>query len=387
MKATTGRGTLAFTILLLGGGAAVASPFRIMMSLNGSDGANPVGPVIEDKHGNLFGLAGNGGRFNGGTIYELPRHGQPEVLYAFEPLVTPWSPVGGLLIDAKGDVYGTLGLGGGGACGAMFQFSAGRHFHIIHTFQADGNQQDGCNPGAGIIEDLAGNFYGTTLFGGSNGYGTVYKVSLDGSETVLHAFGNQGDGQIPNAALVTDSKGNMYGTTSYGGAGGNGTVFKIAPDGKETVLYAFPAGTDAGGPTGVIRDAKTGDLYGTTGFGGACQLCGYLFRIKPDGTETTVFSFTGVNAESYPDPQAGVIEDASGNLYGTTSSGNKYYAGTVFKLAPDGKYTILHSFSRGFDGNDPGASLIFGSDGLLYGTTVYGGKYDNGVGTVFRVAP
>jgi uncharacterized repeat protein (TIGR03803 family) len=339
-----GRGSVPLVILTLAAAPAEAAPFRIVMSLDGSDGANPAGPVVEDKHDNFYGLAGNGGRFNGGTIFELPRHGQPEVLYAFEPLVTPWGPTGGLLIGADGDLYGTVGLGDAGACGALFQFSVSGHLHIIHTFQAHGNQQDGCNPGAGVIADAHGNFYGTTLFGGGigNGFGTVYKVAPDRSETVLHAFGRGNDGQIPNAALVADSHGNMYCTTSYGGAGGNGTVFKITPDGKETVLYAFPAGTDTGGPKGVIRDAKTGDLYGTAAYGGACQLCGYVFRVKPNGTATTLFALTGSNANDYPNPRAGVIEDARGNLYGTTSSGNRYYAGTNFKLAPDGTYTTLH---------------------------------------------
>jgi uncharacterized repeat protein (TIGR03803 family) len=204
--------------------------------------------------------------------------------------------------------------------------------------------------------------------------------------TTLHSFGQGSDGRSPVAGLIFDASGNLYGTTLGGGANEKGTVFKLSPSGSETVLYSFTGGSDGGAPyAGLIFDSS-GNLYGTTSDGGNpadCDSsgCGTVFKLTPSGSETVLHSFTG--GSDGGDPYAGLIFDASGNVYGTTESG--FSSGTVFKVTPSGSETVLHKFAGGSDGGNPGAGLIADASGNLYGTTGDGGA--DGYGTVFKVTP
>jgi uncharacterized repeat protein (TIGR03803 family) len=226
-------------------------------------------------------------------------------------------------------------------------------------------------------------------------------LPASGGEKVLYAFqGHANDGQTPNGALISDIAGNLYGVTAGGGEdqpGCCGTVFKLAPDGSETVLYAFQSGSDGTDPNGILAKDNAGNLYGTaSGGGGVCQpnVCGAVFRLAPDGTETILHAFTG--GSDGETPQGGVIADASGNLYGTAEAGgdlsdcNEAGCGTVFKVAPDGTVTVLHAF-QGSDGWQPRGTLMMDGSGNLYGTTAMGGNMEdcagNGCGTVFEVSP
>ena len=188
---------------------------------------------------------------------------------------------------------------------------------------------------AGLLQDASGNLYGTTFAGGTNGYGTVFKVTPAGVETVLYSFSGGTDGQYPQAGLIQDASGNLYGTTYgidlYGGTNSNGTVFKVTPSGVGTVLYSFGTGTDGNYPyAGLIQDAS-GNLYGTTTGGGANNK-GTVFKVTPAGVETVLHSFgTGTDGRY---PYAGLIQDTSGNLYGTTHGGGTNNIGTVFKISP-----------------------------------------------------
>jgi uncharacterized repeat protein (TIGR03803 family) len=234
--------------------------------------------------------------------------------------------------------------------------------------------------------DEKGKIYGTTASGGANNDGTVFKIARDGTEKVLHSF-NGTDGSYPLAGLIMDKKGDLYGTTDDGGAEGLGTVFELSAHGSETVLYSFcpdfPDCRDGVFPSaGLIMD-KSGNLYGTAEADGA-HGNGTVFRLAPDGTEKVLWSFTGADGS---EPEAGLIMDKKGKLYGATLFGGANGYGTAFEVAPDGTETVLHSFDsavNGSDGFEPYAGLVEDKSGNLYGTT-YGGGAD-GAGTVFKIA-
>jgi len=235
-------------------------------------------------------------------------------------------------------------------------------FSVLYTFTGgtDGSNIQGAFPAAGLILDRAGNLYGTTFNGGdlscsyfdSPGCGVVYEVDQTGTETVLYTFTGAVDGGPPYAGVVRDPAGNLYGTTPGGGSFGFGTVFKLTPAGKESVLYSFSGFTDGNFPAaGVVRDAA-GNLYGTTGFGGdlACPGgCGVVFKVDPTGKETVLHAFAGPPTDGY-EPYGNLLRDQAGNLYGTTPQGGTSGKGVVFKLDPSGKKAILYNFTGGADG-------------------------------------
>jgi uncharacterized repeat protein (TIGR03803 family) len=256
--------------------------------------------------------------------------------------------------------------------------AASRGYTVLYNF-TDGN--DGGYSQAGLIQDKAGNLYGTTHLGGADNAGTVFEVAPDGVETVLYAFGNGSDGGYPTAGLVRDKAGNLYGTT-YGGGSGDGVVFRLAPDGTETVLHAFTGGGDGANPLGGLIEDKAGDLYGTTTYGGSAN-DGTVFEIAADGTETVLYAFTG--GADQANPVASLIEDKSGNLYGTTCSGLGGQHGTVFEVSKKGSYTTLHSFNGADDGECLQAGLLRDGAGNLYGTATYEGA--GGAGVVFKLTP
>jgi uncharacterized repeat protein (TIGR03803 family) len=269
---------------------------------------------------------------------------------------------------------------------------------------------DGAEPTAALIKDKAGNLYGTTSLGGAGtctlagipGCGTAFKLDTSGNETVLHNFTDSPDGAIPVAGLIMDKAGNLYGTTAFGGIAtcfsglGCGTVFKLDTSGNETVLHSFTNSPDGAAPSAVLIRDKAGNLYGTTAFGGAStnipcfEGCGTVFKLDTSGNETLLHSFTFSGADGII-PEAGLIMDKAGNLYGTTynggASGNCLGGcGTVFKVDTSGNETVLHSFgSMAGDGISPAAGLIMDKAGNLYGTTRAGGAY--GAGTVFKIIP
>lgn len=253
----------------------------------------------------------------------------------------------------------------------------GARFKVLHTFV--GAPSDGNEPTAALIADATGNFYSTTIAGGTSDYGTVFKMKPDGRVSVLYSFpGFKNDGAAPTGGLVEDKRGNFYGTTTTGGTSNNGTVFKLARDGKETVLYSFGSGGDGAEPfAGVVRD-KAGNLYGTT-FGGGTDDDGVVYKLAPDGTETILHSFDGSDGAV---PFAGLIIDSTGNLVGTTARGGPNNDGTVFTIAPDGTFNRLYAFS-GSDGAAPYGGLIEEEPGVYYGTTGEGGANEGGV--IFRL--
>jgi uncharacterized repeat protein (TIGR03803 family) len=252
---------------------------------------------------------------------------------------------------------------------------------VLHSF----NGSDWSVPLAGLILDSTGNLYGTTYVGGTYNNGTVFKLDTSGNETVLYSFTGRSDGGGPYAgSLITDAVGNLYGTSSFGGAYTLGTVFKLDTFGHEAVLHSFNGGDGWAPYGGLVMDAA-GNLYGTTGLGGGSTYCsngcGTVFELDSSGNETVLHSFTGSGGDGFI-PLAGLIRDRRGNLYGTTAGGGANGGGIVFKLDGSGRETVLHSF--------PGNDLAYSNGGLLmdkagniYGTTFWGG--DSGDGTVFKI--
>ncbi len=313
------------------------------------------------------------------------------VLYSFAGPPDGAYPYAGLVRDAQGNLYGTTAHGGANSDGAVFKLDTNGNETVLYSFMGGG---DGANPQAGLVRDAQGNLYGTTWGGGAYSDGTVFKLDTSGNETVLYSFtGTGGDGTNSQAGLVRDAQGNLYGTTWGGGAYSLGTVFKLDITGKETVLHSFMGGGDgAQSYAGLARDAQ-GNLYGTTEYGGASNL-GTVFKLDATGEETVLYSF-GENSGDGTGPTTGLVRDAQGNLYGTTAFGGdtackvilyRSGCGTVFKLDTAGNETVLHSFTRtNGDGVGPLAGLVRDAQGNLYGTTNSGGS--SGWGTVFKVDP
>jgi uncharacterized repeat protein (TIGR03803 family) len=342
------------------------------------------------------------------------------VLYSFcaqNNCIDGSNPEAGLVLDQKGNLYGTTYYGGpssceGVGCGLVFKVGPKGKETALYNFCAQRDCTDGALPLAGLIFDQKGNLYGTTQAGGAHGYGVVFKLTPEGKETVLYSFCAHTkaavctDGASPHAAVVFDQKGNLYGTTTGGGAHGYGTVFKLTPKGREAVLYSFCAQnncTDGEYPyAGVVLDL-TGNLYGTTSSGGAFERCedasgcGVVFKLTPKGKYTVLHNFCAqTNCTDGEYPYAGVVFDQRGNLYGTTVEGGhsdiscgSYGCGVVFKLTPKGKETVLYSFcaqSNCTDGAAPYAGLVFDKEGSLYGTTAGGGLCAL-CGVVFKLTP
>jgi uncharacterized repeat protein (TIGR03803 family) len=400
-----------FTVTLPATGAVAQEKLLHSFKNNSKDGHSPYAGLIFDASGNLYGTTELGGAYGYGTVFELtPKAGggwTETVLHNFGNGADGAILYSGLIADASGNLYGTTYFGGAYFYGTVFELTPANGGNwtekILHSF--DPNGTDGYSPVAGLIADAAGNLYSTTQHGGAYGAGTVYELTPNAGgsweEKILHNFSNNGtDGYEPFAGLIFDAAGNLYGTTYYGGAYGvsgnytGGTVFELTPAAggiwTETVLHNFnDNGTDGNNPEADLIFDATGNLYGTT-FEGGVYGYGTVFELTPaEGgiwTETERHSFgNGADGEH---PTGGVIIDAAGNLYGSTTFGGPFGYGTVFELTPQGgegrTEKILHSFnSTDTDGAEPTAGLIFDAAGNLYGTTTGGGVHHSG--TVFEI--
>ena len=357
-----------------------ASGYAVLHNFNRGNGGNePAAGVIVDEAGNLYGTTELGGRGNDGTVFVLPPRGRIKFLHVFSGGFSDGAyPKSGVIMDPAGNLYGTTAGGGSAAQGTVYKIDTLRRETLLYSFKGG---SDGANPYGGLVMDSAGNLYGTTVTGGSKSSGTVFRLAPNGSETVLYTFSGGSDGAAPMADLAIEGSGNLYGMTFSGGAGNDGTIFEIAPNGAETVLYAFKGGSDGAEPaSGRLIGDQAGNLYGMTYAGGASEE-GTVFKLMPGGQETVLYTFSG--GSDGGGPFAGLFADQAGNFYGTTSGGGAHSAGVVFQLAPSGTETVLHAFSGGRDGSLPGCTLAADPSGNLYGTTTGGGK--GSVGTIFRI--
>jgi uncharacterized repeat protein (TIGR03803 family) len=351
---------------------------------NCSDGASPISGLISDASGNLYGTAYSGGGNCGcGVVFKIAPDGTETVLYTFGGGAHGAFPIGSLIMDKKGNLYGVAD-GGTNKDGIIFEISPNGTQSVLYTFVGG---SDGANPSGALIADKKGNLYGMTTAGGAHSDGTVFKLTPSGSETVLYSFAGGSDGIDPVGSLIADKNGNFFGATGFGGPNGEGTVFKLATNGTESVLYAFTGGADGGQPyAGVVAD-KAGNLYGTTYYGGIGGFSGVVYKVAPNGTETVLHAFCSLeNCDDGYLPEAGLIIDKKGNLYGTTSQGGGFNPGgdgTVFKVSPSGKETVLHAFDfQAGDGVFPNTALLL-ANGYFYGATTNGGA--DSVGTVYKL--
>jgi len=359
--------------------AAVAAPAEtVLYSFSGSngDGASPNAGLTADSAGNFYGTTVYGGASSFGTVFKVTPSGSETVLYSFTGGSDGSNPNGGLIADGAGNLYGTATFGGASGAGTVFRLSPSGVLTVLHSFA----WSDGAFPYARLLADNAGNLYGTTVNGGGASCGTVFKLAPDGTMTVLYSFACSADGGAPYGGLIADSAGNLYGTTSGGGASSAGTVFKLTPSGTETVLYSFSGSPDGASPHAGLTADSAGNFYGTTVHGGMSN-AGTVFKLALGGTESVLYSFTcGTDGAN---PNAALLMDSAGSLYGTSPGGCAASNGTVFKVTA-GATTVLYSFAGGADGAIPYAPLIADGAGNLYGTTYSGGA--SFVGTVFKLA-
>jgi uncharacterized repeat protein (TIGR03803 family) len=360
-------------------GMTAAGEEKVLYSFgtNPNDGANPYDSVVRDSAGNLYGTTQEGGTDIVGTIFKVTKAGKESILYDFfwQGGVTGFYPTAGLILDTAGNLYGITTGGNNSGGGVVFQLTPTGTLNVLYSFT---NGADGGGPDASLIFDSSGNLYGTTGAGGASGVGTVFELSPEPAggcatgiytgngwcETVLYSFTGSADGSQPLASLIFDGSGNLYSTTLGGGASGYGTVFELSPEPAtgcpagsytgngwcENALYSFTGGADGAHPVaGLVRET-TGNLYGTTEFGGAQPgYAGYgvVFEVTPRGVETVLHTFTGAYPGDGGYPLGGLVQDPKGDLYGTTSAGgydgncSTCGYGTVFKVSPPSPTTTV----------------------------------------------
>jgi len=371
---------------------AQAQTFTDLYNFTGSSGVYPYGGLVRDAKGNLYSTTSSGGASGYGVVFKVNKSGKETVLYSFCPGGYPCPsgryPFAGLVRDKAGTLYGTTYSGGTYDYGVVFEVDKNGKETVLYSFTGG---SDGRNPVGGLLRDKAGILYGTTGNGGAYGYGNVFELDKNGKETVLHSFaGGSSDGEYPYYTnLLMDKNGNLYGVTQNGGGatncgnGGCGVVYKLSKSGTLTVLHSFGGETTDGCyPFGTPAMDKMGNLYGTTNECGASS-AGIVWKVSQSGTETVLHNFAGGMSDG-ANPYAGVIMDAKGNLYGDTDEGGASGDGTVYELNKKGTLTVLHSFA-GSDGAYPYDNLIRDAKGNFYGTASEGGNDSDG--TVWKLSP
>ena len=407
---------------------AQAQTYKVLHTFTGgADGSGPGGGgITSDSTGNLYGVTVSGGVYspncltdgeqNGcGTAYRMTRKAGAwtfNVLYSFDAEGDGYAPDEILAIASDGSLYGSTFYGpnnvcSGNGCGTVFRLQPPAAFcsavscpwseTVLHRFQ--GYPNDGSQPAFGHLTfDTAGNLYGTTSWGGPGSVaGSVYELTRNGNswtEYVLHNFTGGYDGDASWSGVVFDPAGNLYGTTTYGGANSEGVIFQMVRSGSgwsENVLHSFNLSTDGGGALGSVVLDAAGNLYGTTrGFGP--HNGGTVWELSPANGSwnfSVIYAFSGS-----PDngPDSGLLMDRVGNLYGATSYEGAHGWGNVFKLSPGNggwTYTSLYDFSGGSDGGAPDGQLTMDSQGNLFGATFLGGSGQGyqGNGVVFEITP
>lgn len=382
--------------------AQVSEQVLYSFPISGPSGSLPTCKPLVGSSGQLYGVANTGGNADSGTVYELtaPVNGvrNYHVLHQFSGRISDArNPVGTLVFDAAGNIYGAA-EGGANGLGAVFKLTPGTGGawteSIIYSFGANGNTTDGMYPQAGLTIDAAGNLYGTTYQGGTaHGQdGTVYELTpnSDGiwTETLLHSFsGGIADGELPEAELVFDAAGNLYGTTTAGGAKGFGTVYELSPASgggwTEQLVYNFTGGKSLQRPDAPVWLDGSGNIFGTVAGADTDPGYGGVFELISNGdgtwTEKSLHLFGG-NVDGQT-PSGGLTASPAGVLFGTTQRGGANGLGIVYELQKNasGQWIeqTIYTFS-GLDGSFPYDGVSVGKSGLLYGVTIQGGTSDQG---------
>lgn len=399
-RKTALTGLLIYMLTLLAGTTTQAQTFEVIHSFAELNlGFSPHGGLVQDARGNLYGTTNNGTEYGTGSVYELT-HGQSSwimnALVEFRRDGNGYSPAARLTLGPDGAFYGTTAYGGsqacGNGCGTIFRLNrASSGLTVIYRFSG---QSDGSTPLGALSFDGAGNMYGTTQTGGVGGNGTVFKLIRNGNQwthSVIYNF-DGAEGWEPVAGVTVDSAGNLYGTTLAGGDSGFGVVYELSPSSggwSYRVLHSFSGGYGDGGwpEAGLIMDAA-GNLYGAAK-GGGTGYSGTVFELSPSGENwsyRTICNLTGPG--NLPGPRGSVVMDAAGNLYGATANDGAYGQGSVFKVVQsngDWECYTIHDFNSADDGAVPIGDLMLDAHGNVFGTASLGGTY--GGGTAWEVIP
>ncbi|HLJ93943.1 MAG TPA: choice-of-anchor tandem repeat GloVer-containing protein, partial [Gemmataceae bacterium] len=352
------------------------STLTALAPFNSTNGANPIGGLMEDHNGNFFGTTQSGGANGEGTVFELPAGSSTLTVLASFSNSTGTFPQAGLIEDSSGNLFGTTSNGGANGKGTVFELVAGSS---TITALASFNGTNGANPVSSLFEDVSGNLFGVAEFGGTNNFGTIFELPSGSSTITALASFNNTNGANPVGNLIEDGNGNLFGTTVNGGANSVGTVFEL-PSGSSTVtvLASFNNTNGAQPISGLIEDGN-GNFFGTAQSGGTNGV-GTIYELASGSSTITALASFSTATGSFP--YGSLIMDSSGNFFGTTQNGGANGNGTVFEL-PSGSSTItpLASFNS-TNGATPTGNLIEDNNGDLFGTAYAGGP--NSDGTVFE---
>ena len=363
-------------------GQAGGQTLKVLYNFGGgSDGGDPYATMTRDAAGNLYSTVDYGGTNFAGGVFKVAPSGAETMLYSFTGGADGAYPFSSVVRDSAGNLYGTTSMGGSANSGVVFKVDSSGTETVLHNFTGGA---DGLTPIGGLVRDKNGNLYGTTSQGGTANRGILFKIGPRGKETILHTFvGGTTDGQYPSYTdLLMDAQGTLYGVTEEGGAANGGIVYKLTQSNRFTILHSFMGGTTDGcNVLGTPFMDKAGTIYGTTSSCGTSSL-GTVWKLLKNGKESVLHSFAGGTTDGEY-PLAGVLVDAAGNLYGNTETGGTANFGTIYKISKTGKETLVHSFN-GTDGKFPYGTFVQNPKGtLLFGTTQNGGSI--GYGTVWKI--
>lgn len=363
-----GRGT-AFSIKNNGSNFSITHAFADW-------GKSPNGDLIQGSDGDFYGMTYTGGTYTYGSIFKTTSAGVITILHQLNYTTDGANPYGELTLGNDGNFYGMTSSGGTNGYGTIFKITPSGIFTVLrHLSSADGS-----NPHGHLVFAPDGNFYGCTYAGGAFGYGTIFKVTATGTLTVLHSLSSATDGANCYGSLVRGSDGLFYGITYGGGANSMGTIFKITDAGTYTVLHNMISADGVHSQSDLIQ-ATDGNFYGLA-YAGGTNFGGTIFKITSGGTFTVVRNLS--SSTDGQAPYGALVQATDGLLYGMNSGGGATSGGTVFKITTTGTFTLLHSLTSAPDGASPRGSLVQSTDGNLYGMTSTGGN--SSFGTVFKIS-
>ncbi len=404
MSASSGKLRAAgFAAALFVAVCARGASFNLLYSFTGPDAAEAQSPLLIDTDGSLLGTSPYGGDGAVGSVFRLSPgavQGSIQVLYSFQDQGDGSLPFAGLVSDSAGNLFGVASAGGDTKSGTVFELARSGSTYTFQRLYSFSGGADGTEPVGGLVIDESGNLFGTTSLGGSGGTGTVFELvagSSGYSLTTLYSFsaasaGANADGALPQATLLRDRSGILYGTATAGGPSGNGVVFELTPGSAGysfSVVHAFTGGEDQAAPVAGLVADSAGNLFGTTSGNAAAALWGTVFEISSVSRSPvfrTLYAFHDLNDGAFP--YAPLLVDSSGNLIGTAGAAGESGAGTLFELTPSGSgydFQILYAFAGEFDGAIPAGGVVADAAGRLYGTTFASGIF--GWGTLFEFTP
>jgi len=392
-----------FSVLLFAAAitiSATGQTFKLLATFNDIHGEFPTTRMVQGFNGNLYGTTlGTNSSGSYGTVFEVTTGGKLSLLYTFcsqTNCVDGKGPMGGLMMASNLNFYGTTSSGGAYGHGIVFKMTSTGQMKTLHNFCSKTNCADGEGPTATLVQGVNGDLYGTTSGGGANGnYGTVFEITIAGKLTTLYSFCSVSgcdDGVNPQGGLILGTDGNFYGTTYGNSASQRGSIFRITPAGELTTLYTFCSQIECDDGTSpmadLVQDAN-GNFYGTASAGGLYGDDGTVFELSSTGVFTDLVQFSGACCGKFP--FGGLVQGTDGNFYGTTyygTNGGFYGYGTAYEVTSGGEYNLLYRFcseDNCDDGDLPYAGLMQATDGVFYGTAESGGKM-YGAGTVFSLS-